>query len=196
MKKITTPQDGRVVMHPKSVNDKEMYFPSPFFVYHLKLKSASITLHDTTMVYPLPLLFFGESLRFYIEGGKEKVAIGKHLHVRCKESIASIVMVSFDGQSLLCLLTPEILFFFHRNFFLQDLRERMDRLLEYRASHPDIIPWENKKDPHTTLLRYVQCNIQIFCSSSNSLSNPQCNHERRALLMQSCIELTIYHKKI
>ncbi|KAJ1522137.1 hypothetical protein ONE63_002448 [Megalurothrips usitatus] len=128
MKKITTPQDGRVVLHPKSVNDKEVNFPSPFLVYHLKLKSASITLHDTTMVYPLPLLFFGESLRFYVEGGREKVAVGKHFHVRCAQSIAYIVM---------------------------DLRERMERLLEYRASHPDIIPWDNRKDPHTTLLKAI-----------------------------------------
>lgn len=95
VKKMSTPQDGRVSMHPKSVNDKESYFPSPFFVYHLKLKSTNnINLHDTTMVYPLPLLFFGESLKFYVEGGKEKVAIGKDIHVRCKKSIASIVMVS------------------------------------------------------------------------------------------------------
>lgn len=128
VKKITTQQDGKVVMHPKSVNDKESYFPSPFFVYHLKLKSGSISLHDTTMVYPLPLLFFGEKLRFYQENGQEKVAVGKHLHFRCKHSIAYIVM---------------------------ELREHMNRLLEYRASHPDVIPWENKKHPHTTLLKAI-----------------------------------------
>ncbi|KAE8747229.1 hypothetical protein FOCC_FOCC006021 [Frankliniella occidentalis] len=128
VKRLTTPQDGRVVMHPKSVNDKESYFPSPFFVYHLKLKSANITLHDTTMVYPLPILFFGESLRFFVEDGREKIAVGKYFQMRCKKSIASIVM---------------------------DLREHMNRLLEYRASHPDVIPWENKKDPHTTLLRAI-----------------------------------------
>lgn len=93
VKKITTPKDGRVVMHPKCVNDKETYFPSPFFVYHLKLKSSNVTLHDTTMVYPLPLLFFGENLRFYREDGREKVAVGKHLHFRCKHSIANIVQV-------------------------------------------------------------------------------------------------------
>lgn len=103
IKKMSTPQDGRVSLHPKSVNDKESYFPSPFFVYHLKLKSnVNINLHDTTMVYPLPLLFFGESLKFYVEGGAEKVAIGKDLHVRCKKSIASIVMVSlFDVKCIL-----------------------------------------------------------------------------------------------
>ncbi|XP_034231091.1 ATP-dependent DNA/RNA helicase DHX36-like [Thrips palmi] len=128
VKKMTTPQDGRVVMHPKCVNDKETYFPSPFFVYHLKLKSASITLHDTTMVYPLPLLFFGEKIRYYQENGKEKVAVGKHLHFRCKHSIASIVL---------------------------ELREHMNRLLEYRASHPAVIPWEDRKHPHTTLLKAI-----------------------------------------
>ncbi|KAK3911803.1 ATP-dependent DNA/RNA helicase DHX36 [Frankliniella fusca] len=126
--KLTTPQDGRVVLHPKSVNDKESHFPSPFFVYHMKLKSANITLHDSTMVYPLPILFFGESLRFFVEEGVEKIAVGKYFQMRCKRSIASIVM---------------------------DLREHMNRLLEYRASHPDVIPWENKKDPHTTLLRAI-----------------------------------------
>ncbi|KAF4518531.1 hypothetical protein B566_EDAN004275 [Ephemera danica] len=61
--RLITPQDGRVEIHPKSVNAKQSEFESPYLLYHLKLRSSAIYLHDTTMVYPLPLLFFGGRLK-------------------------------------------------------------------------------------------------------------------------------------
>lgn len=91
---LTTPEDGRVCIHPRSINEKETEFESPLLLYHLKLKSTSIYLHDTTMVYPLPLLFFGQGVDFFIEDGVETIAVDKSLHFKCKERTANLVKVS------------------------------------------------------------------------------------------------------
>ncbi|XP_021919512.1 ATP-dependent RNA helicase DHX36-like isoform X2 [Zootermopsis nevadensis] len=111
---LTTPEDGRVCIHPRSINEKETEFESPLLLYHLKLKSTSIYLHDTTMVYPLPLLFFGQGVDFFIEDGVETIAVDKSLHFKCKERTANLV---------------------------KELRTRLDRLLEYKITHPGTINW-------------------------------------------------------
>jgi ATP-dependent RNA helicase DHX36 len=92
--KLTTPEDGRVSIHPRSINEKETEFESPFLMYHLKLKSTSIYLHDTTMVYPLPLLFFGQGVDVCIEDGHETIAVDKSIRFKCQESTANLVKVS------------------------------------------------------------------------------------------------------
>ena len=92
--KLRTPEDGNVCIHPRSINEKESEFESPFLLYHLKLKSTSIYLHDTTMVYPLPLLFFGRGVDVCMEGGLETIAVDKSIRFKCQESTANLVKVS------------------------------------------------------------------------------------------------------
>jgi ATP-dependent RNA helicase DHX36 len=92
--KLTTPEDGKVSIHPRSINEKETRFESPFLMYHLKLKSTCIYLHDTTMVYPLPLLFFGQGVDVCIEDGLETIAVDKAIRFKCQESTANLVKVS------------------------------------------------------------------------------------------------------
>lgn len=94
MIKLTTPEDGRVCIHPRSINEKETEFESPFLLYHLKLKSTSIYLHDTTMVYPLPLLFFGQGVDVCIKDGLEMIAVDSSIRFKCQESTANLVKVS------------------------------------------------------------------------------------------------------
>jgi len=91
---LITPEDGNVCIHPRSINEKESEFESPFLLYHLKLKSTSIYLHDTTMVYPLPLLFFGRGVDVCMEGGLETIAVDKSIRFKCQESTANLVKVS------------------------------------------------------------------------------------------------------
>jgi ATP-dependent RNA helicase DHX36 len=83
-----------VSIHPRSINEKQYEFESPFLLYHLKLKSTSIYLHDTTMVYPLPLLFFGRGVDICMEDGLETIAVDKSIHFKCQESTANLVKVS------------------------------------------------------------------------------------------------------
>jgi hypothetical protein len=45
-----TPEDGRVTLHMKSVNEKVTHLASNYVVYYQKLKGNEISLHDTTMV--------------------------------------------------------------------------------------------------------------------------------------------------
>jgi len=41
--RLVTKTERRVNIHPKSVNANEHFFPSPWFVYHLKLKTAQVS---------------------------------------------------------------------------------------------------------------------------------------------------------
>ncbi|XP_066597758.1 ATP-dependent DNA/RNA helicase DHX36 [Prorops nasuta] len=60
-----TPEDGRVLVHPSSVNEKVQSFPSPYLTYFVKQKSTSIFLHDTTCVSE-PILLFADSNNFLV----------------------------------------------------------------------------------------------------------------------------------
>lgn len=61
--KFVTAEDGKVDVHPKSVNAGDCFFESPLLLYHTKLKTTSIFLHDTTMVYPFPVVLFANNLK-------------------------------------------------------------------------------------------------------------------------------------
>ena len=54
----------KVQLHPGSVNVEVRKFESPYLVYYKKVKSSKIFLHDTTMVSPFALIFFGGQLRW------------------------------------------------------------------------------------------------------------------------------------
>jgi len=44
--RLLTKTEHRVNIHPKSVNADERVLPSPWFVYHLKLKTAQVYFHS------------------------------------------------------------------------------------------------------------------------------------------------------
>jgi len=60
--RLLTKTERRVNIHPKSVNANERFFSSPWFVYHLKLKtlqvSFSVTLTLITEVYAMAVNTF------------------------------------------------------------------------------------------------------------------------------------------
>lgn len=63
-----TPQDGKVKIHPSSINEKSPSFPSPYLVYYTKQLSSAIYLHDTTSISPMGLIFAGPNSKI----GKNK----------------------------------------------------------------------------------------------------------------------------
>lgn len=71
---VRTPEDGNVKLHPSSVNVNEKYFRSHFLVYHLKMRTTSKFLYDTTMVPPLAIVFFGDQL----EVMEDRIVVAKY----------------------------------------------------------------------------------------------------------------------
>ncbi|KAG8233215.1 hypothetical protein J437_LFUL013269 [Ladona fulva] len=129
--KVETPEDGRVCIHPKSVNEKERYFESPFLVYHLKLRSTAVFLHDTTVARPLPLLFFGEGpVRWYKdERGFGVISINSTVKFNCRADTADLV---------------------------KKLRSRLDDLLEDKIAHPGITDWSSNSEEGKLLRAIVE----------------------------------------
>lgn len=90
---LSTIEDGNVEIHPKSVNGLAVDFESRFLIYHLKLKSLKIYLHDTSMIHPLPLLFFGHNLDMYNEKGKTIIELSNLIRFAVSSSTASLIKV-------------------------------------------------------------------------------------------------------
>ncbi|XP_022089180.1 ATP-dependent RNA helicase DHX36-like isoform X2 [Acanthaster planci] len=112
--KIMTPQDGRVKIHPKSVNSDEAHFPTNWILYHLKLKSTNVFLHDTSAVEPYPLLFFGGKIGVTREEGLEMITVDDHIKFSAPARIAYLV---------------------------KDLRCELDKLLQQKISQPGMTCW-------------------------------------------------------
>ncbi|XP_072169908.1 ATP-dependent DNA/RNA helicase DHX36-like [Diadema setosum] len=117
--KLSTPEDGRVAIHPKSVNVSETNFTSKWLLYHLKLKSTSVFLHDTTMVEPYPLLFCGGKISWDNDHGHETVFIDDDIKFHCSQATADLVI---------------------------RLREELDRVLERKITDPGPTDW--RQDSH------------------------------------------------
>ncbi|KAJ7390027.1 mitochondrial large ribosomal subunit assembly [Desmophyllum pertusum] len=59
-----TKSDGRVALHPSSVNSDERQFISEWLVYHDKVKSTQVFIRDSSMVHPVALICFsGKDVR-------------------------------------------------------------------------------------------------------------------------------------
>lgn len=94
---LYTPEDGKVRLHPKSVNNNQSDFGSKFLVYYEKIKSSGILLHDTTMIPPLALIFFCQNLTV-TDGvhGKEKViTVNEYITFTCSSYVAQLIQVIY-----------------------------------------------------------------------------------------------------
>jgi len=109
--KIMTVEDGRVTIHPGSVNcDSTHEFQSPWLCYHGKVKTSSLFLYDCSEVSPPALLFFG--------GSAAGVSISE---IRGIARVRVAPGIEFDCDSP----TSEV---------LENLRTRWDDYLSYRVS--------------------------------------------------------------
>ncbi|CAF2129708.1 unnamed protein product [Rotaria magnacalcarata] len=65
---LETKYEKRILIHPRSVNSKlrdddirHSFVQSTLLVYHEKIRTSSIFIHDTSFISPYALLFFGKS---------------------------------------------------------------------------------------------------------------------------------------
>ncbi|KAF5288763.1 hypothetical protein FQA39_LY15254 [Lamprigera yunnana] len=127
-KRPRTLEGIRVHWHPKSILHKELYFPSPLFVYYLRLKSTSNYVHDATIVHPLPLIFFGDKYCYDHESGTIDLA-DKQLRFKCSENTSNVIKC---------------------------LRKKLNWYLEYKISHPGVVDWNTEGDEIMILRSVMQ----------------------------------------
>ena len=142
--KILTPQDGKVTIHPKSLNYEATEFSSSWLCYHTKVKTSAIFLHDCSEVSPLALMFFGARFQRSQKSGAELVDVGEDIHFLCNTDTANMI---------------------------ENLRRHWDELLRQRVSNPGATDWSTASE-HRKLLRIIidvvasedidsaQCSIQ------------------------------------
>ncbi|KAF5296429.1 hypothetical protein FQR65_LT01416 [Abscondita terminalis] len=119
--------DGfKVKWHPKSVLSRESHYPSHLFVYYLKLKSSSNFIHDATIIYPLPLVFFGDKYEFDSMTSTIDLA-QRQLRFKSSESTSAIV---------------------------KKIRDRLNWFLEYKISNPGVVDWTSGNE-EIVILRAV-----------------------------------------
>ncbi|XP_068081354.1 ATP-dependent DNA/RNA helicase DHX36 isoform X2 [Anabrus simplex] len=92
---LKTPEDGEVKLHRISINEETRKFESPYLVYHKKLKSSSIFIHDTTMISSLPFVIFGHKFR----RGRKDILINDSVQFRCDETLSILVEKNAEGET-------------------------------------------------------------------------------------------------
>jgi len=88
---LYTEDYGRVSMHPKSVNEKRTQFTSQWMVYHQMMKTAQLYIHDSSVVTPFALLFFGGNITFKQEEGMDTICVDTFIKFHSPKSIATLV---------------------------------------------------------------------------------------------------------
>ena len=142
---LYTPEDGqKVQFHLKSVLVNRRDFSSQWLVYKLKQKSSAVFLFDATVVSPFSLLFFGERIGIEKHSrGDGLISADPFVQFKCSQSDAILVKVHIShlASNLISCLVYLILTL----CCMQQLRGELDRLLEYKISHPGVTQW----DPET-----------------------------------------------
>ncbi|KAK8400341.1 hypothetical protein O3P69_003203 [Scylla paramamosain] len=141
--KIRTAQERSVTLHPKSVNEQERDFDYPWLMYREKIKSSKVFIHDSSMVPNYPLLFFGEKLNYDPTEGV--INVDGFVRVRSSRHVAQLV---------------------------QNLRNELDQLLEYKISHPGITRWDRNSKEGMLLHTIVD-----LISSERGTSQDSCYYD-------------------
>ncbi|XP_047449479.1 ATP-dependent DNA/RNA helicase DHX36 [Mugil cephalus] len=114
--KVYTQADGKVCIHPKSVNAEETEFNYTWLIYHLKMRTSSIFLYDCTEVSPFSLLFFGGDITIQKDEGQETIAVDQWIVFRSPARIAHLV---------------------------KSLKKELDSLLQDKIRNPAPVDWQN-----------------------------------------------------
>ncbi|XP_067851023.1 ATP-dependent DNA/RNA helicase DHX36 [Heptranchias perlo] len=117
MAKVFTKSDGRVNIHPKSVNAEEGDFHHNWLIYHLKMRTSSIYLYDCTEVSPYSLLFFGGDISIQKERDQETISVDEWIVFQSPSRIAHLV---------------------------KDLKKELDALLQEKIKKPRPVDWNNR----------------------------------------------------
>jgi len=111
--------ERRLFFHPKSVLVDETDFKYPWVVYHLKIVSTKPYLWDASMVSPLALLFFGETVKI----GQELLSTGQNV-----ETVSVDDFVKFNCEK-------------RTSKLVQRLRIQLDKLLRKKVVNPSPTRW-------------------------------------------------------
>lgn len=87
-------KDGKVKFHPKSVNSNETEFDSKYMIYHVKMKSTAVFIHDASLITPFPLLFFGGNISVQRDQDQETIAVDDWIIFQAAQHTAKLVQVS------------------------------------------------------------------------------------------------------
>ncbi|XP_066541887.1 ATP-dependent DNA/RNA helicase DHX36 [Hoplias malabaricus] len=114
--KVYTKADGKVCIHPKSVNAVETEFHYTWLIYHMKMKTSSIFLYDCTEVSPFSLLFFGGDISIQKDKEQETISVDEWIVFQSPARIAHLV---------------------------KNLKKELDVLLEEKIKQPRPVDWSD-----------------------------------------------------
>ncbi|XP_020915911.1 ATP-dependent DNA/RNA helicase DHX36 [Exaiptasia diaphana] len=139
--RLYTQGDGKVAMHPKSVNVETVAYENNWLIYHQKVKSTKIFIHDATMIAAYPLLFFGGDVTVLVEEGHEIVAVDDFIRFRSPKKIAVLV---------------------------KELRAQLDKLLERKIAQPGLrLVVDSSQDHRATELLHAIIDLITTEDSKN-----------------------------
>ncbi|XP_063298636.1 ATP-dependent DNA/RNA helicase DHX36 isoform X1 [Pelobates fuscus] len=128
MVKVYTKSDGKVSIHPKSVNVDESEFHYSWLVYHLKMRTTSIYLYDCTEVSPYSLLFFGGEISINKDKDQDTIAVDEWIVFQSPAKTAHLV---------------------------KDLKSELDVLLEEKIKNPQPVDWNETKSRDCAVLSAI-----------------------------------------
>ncbi|XP_053665706.1 ATP-dependent DNA/RNA helicase DHX36 [Anopheles marshallii] len=108
---------GRAEIHPGSVNGNRGVFHSNFVVYYDMQKLSALTIFDTTVVNPFPLLFFGDNHVETVDG-REMISIAGHYCLKCDKETYELI---------------------------QDLRAGFNLFLQKHICNPSPVDWNSRE---------------------------------------------------
>ncbi|XP_069004357.1 ATP-dependent DNA/RNA helicase DHX36 isoform X2 [Embiotoca jacksoni] len=126
--KVYTQADGKVCIHPKSVNAEETEFNFTWLIYHLKMRTSSIFLYDCTEVSPFSLLFFGGDVTIQKDGDQETIAVDQWIVFRSPARIAHLV---------------------------KSLKKELDSLLQEKICNPAPVDWQNRQSKDCAVIAAI-----------------------------------------
>ncbi|KAF3847623.1 hypothetical protein F7725_020651 [Dissostichus mawsoni] len=126
--KVYTQADGKVCIHPKSVNAEETEFNYKWLVYHLKMRTSSIFLYDCTEVSPFSLLFFGGDITIQKDEDQETIAVDQWIVFSSPARIAHLV---------------------------KSLKKELDSLLEEKIRNPAPVDWQNRQSKDCAVITAI-----------------------------------------
>ncbi|XP_041118998.1 ATP-dependent DNA/RNA helicase DHX36 [Polyodon spathula] len=128
MVKVYTKPDGKVSIHPKSVNAEEAEFHYSWLIYHLKMKTSSIFLYDCTEVTPYSLLFFGGDISIQKDQDQDTIAVDEWIVFQSPARIAHLV---------------------------KDLKRELDALLQEKIKNPQPVDWNDTKSKDCAVISAI-----------------------------------------
>uniref|UniRef100_A0A672YPU8 ATP-dependent DNA/RNA helicase DHX36 n=1 Tax=Sphaeramia orbicularis TaxID=375764 RepID=A0A672YPU8_9TELE len=135
--KVYTQADGKVCIHPKSVNSEETEFNYTWLIYHLKMRTTSIFLYDCTEVSPFSLLFFGGDITIQRDEDQETIAVDQWIVFRSPARIAHLV---------------------------KSLKKELDSLLEEKIRNPAPVDWQNRQSKDCAVITAI---IDLITTQEN-----------------------------